>query len=239
MTIKAILFDKDGTLLDYHATWTEVNLQAAKVGARGNPALARQLLALADADPDTGMAKAGGLLAAGNSAQIAQAWITHGVAWTLESLGAQIDEIFVDAMHRAIPIPGGAGLIRTLAAQGIIMGVASSDSAAAIRVFLDSVGLAEYFQFIAGYDSGYGHKPDPAALLAFADEIGAAPNEIAMVGDNIQDLQLGRDAGAGMVVGVLSGTGSAVELAPLATVVVPDISHLAQLLSKGVVQNGP
>ncbi|MEX3313560.1 HAD family hydrolase [Sulfitobacter sp. PS-8MA] len=229
MTIKAILFDKDGTLLDYHATWTEVNLKAATTAARGDADLARELLIVAHADPETGRAEAGGLFAAGNSAEIAEAWIAQGVGWSRAALITCIDEIFTAAMQNAVPIPGGAAVINALAAQGYVMGVASSDSAAAIEVFLDHAGLAENFVFIAGYDSGHGHKPDPAALLAFAEELGLAPREVAMVGDNIQDLQLGRDSGAGRVIGVLSGTGGRAELAPLATDILPDISHLGAL----------
>ena len=230
MTIKAILFDKDGTLLDYHATWTEVNLKAAATAARGDADLARALLILADADPETGRAEAGGLFAAGNSAEIAEAWIEQGVDWSRDALVACIDEIFTAAMQNAVSIPGGAKVINSLSTQGYVMGVASSDSAAAIKVFLDNAGLAEYFVFIAGYDSGHRHKPHPAALIAFAKELGLRPSEIAMVGDNTQDLQLGRDGGAGRVIGVLSGTGGQSDLTSLATDILPDISHLSDLL---------
>ena len=106
MTIKAILFDKDGTLLDYHATWTEVNLKAATTAARGEADLARELLMLADADPETGRAEAGGLFAAGNSAEIAEAWISQEVDWSRAALIACIDEIFTAAKRCAYPRRG-------------------------------------------------------------------------------------------------------------------------------------
>ncbi|WP_113912867.1 HAD family hydrolase [Roseovarius dicentrarchi] len=232
MTIKTILFDKDGTLLDYHATWTSINLQAAEFAAGGDPALARRLLALADADPDTGRADAGGLFAAGNSAEIADAWLAECEALTRADLTAGIDSIFTHAMRTAVPIQGGYDAIRALHAQGYKMGVASSDSAEAIRVFLQSAGLTPYFQFIAGYDSGYGHKPDPGALYAFCHETRTAPAAAAMVGDNIQDLQLARSGGAGLAVGVLSGTGTEDKLRPLADVIIPDISHLERVIGR-------
>lgn len=225
MTIEAILFDKDGTLLDYHATWTRINLEAARIAAGGDPALAERFLSLADADPQTGRAHAGGLLAAGNTVELADVWIANGAPLPRAELIDRIDRIFTDAMRTAVPIEGGHAAIRTLHAQGYRMGVASSDSAAAIGVFLENAGLAPYFDFIAGYDSGHGHKPEPDALLAFCRELGIAPAAAAMVGDNIQDLQLARAGGAGRAVGVLSGTGTAATLAPLADIVIPDISH--------------
>lgn len=62
MSIKAILFDKDGTLLDYHATWTGINLRAALTAASGDTVLVKRLLTVADADPETGRAHPGGCL---------------------------------------------------------------------------------------------------------------------------------------------------------------------------------
>lgn len=232
MKIKAILFDKDGTLLDYHATWTDINLQAAQIASNGDAALARQLLNLADADPDTGRAQAGGLFAAGNTAEIVDIWLANGVNLPRPALIKAIDHIFTDAMRRAVPIAGGDRLIRALHAKGYVMGVASSDSEAAIRVFLDGAGLAPYFQFIAGYDSGFGHKPDPAVMSAFCREMGTEAQATAMIGDNIQDLQLARAGKAGLAVGVLSGTGTQAALAPLADIILPDITHLEQALSE-------
>ena len=47
-----------------------------------------------------------------------------------------------------------------------------------------------------------------------------------MVGDTPADLAMGRSAGAGRVIGVLSGVGRREELAPLADVLLPSIGEL-------------
>ena len=97
---------------------------------------------------------------------------------------------------------------------------------------LASVGVRDHFDFIAGYDSGHGYKPDPGQLLAFARHVDVDPARIAMVGDSLHDLEAGRAAGM-VTVGVLTGMASADVLEPLADVVLPDIGHIPGWLSKG------
>ena len=75
-------------------------------------------------------------------------------------------------------------------------------------------------------------KPAPDVIHAFAGLTGLAPAEIAMVGDNRHDMQTGRAAGAGLLVGVLSGTGTRAALAPLADVLLNSVVELPALLKE-------
>ena len=51
-----------------------------------------------------------------------------------------------------------------------------------------------------------------------------------MVGDSPHDLHMGRAAGAGLVVGVLTGVGTQEELVDIADMVVPSIADLPELI---------
>ena len=64
--ITAILFDKDGTLLDFDATWAPAYRETSLHAARGDRALADRLLEQTGMDLVTGKSAAGSLLAAGN-----------------------------------------------------------------------------------------------------------------------------------------------------------------------------
>jgi phosphoglycolate phosphatase len=86
--------------------------------------------------------------------------------------------------------------------------------------------VLDLFDFVAGCDSGWGGKPAPGQLLAFAERVGVNPLRSVMVGDSLHDLHAGRDAGMKRAA-VLTGIAAADELAPHADVVLPDISHLA------------
>ena len=77
-TISGILFDKDGTLLDYVKSWVPVNYEVASIAANGDAALARRLLVAGGMDPDTGHVLPDSLLAAGNTVEIATGMVAAG-----------------------------------------------------------------------------------------------------------------------------------------------------------------
>ena len=68
-------------------------------------------------------------------------------------------------------------------------------------------------------------------MQAFSDLTGLRPSEIAIVGDNRHDLEMAKAGGAGLAVGVLSGTGTRDSLAPLADVVLESIVELPGYLA--------
>lgn len=229
--IKAILFDKDGTLLDFDATFAPAYSAAADLAANGSPALSEHLLRETGMDLLTRKAAAGSLLAAGNSVEIANAWITAGAVKQLDELTSELDRIFTSAMRTAAALPGVPEAIGRLHKMGFRLGVASSDSEAAIRAFLDGKALTPHFCFVAGYDSGHGPKPEPGMAVAFAGALGLEPREIAVVGDNTHDLEMARAAGAGLAIGVLSGTSGREDLAPMADAVLESAADLVRFFS--------
>lgn len=229
--IKAILFDKDGTLLDFNQSWAAVNHAAALWAANDDLSHAEQLMRLAGYDPDTGMTAAGSLFAAGNAAEIAAAWHGFGVSHSEALLRAELDRIFLEGVDRAVPVAGLLETIPRLKAAGYSLGIASSDSEAAIARFVDLMGLGACFSFLAGYDSGFGHKPLPGMVHAFCDQAGCAPSEVAVVGDNLHDLEMARAGKAGLAVAVLTGTSTRADLEPHADFCLPGISDLLSLLS--------
>ncbi|MDN3719868.1 HAD family hydrolase [Roseibium salinum] len=182
-------------------------------------------------DPVTRKSAAGSLLAAGNSAEIAVAWIAAGAAFEPDALAVELDRIFIARMHDAPPLPGILETLQILSRAGYLLGVASSDSEAAIRTFLKGSGMAEYIAFVTGYDTGFGPKPEPGMVHAFAEALGLAPGEIAVIGDNTHDLEMARSAGVGLAIGVLSGTSGREDLEPLADIVLGSVKDLSALIA--------
>lgn len=225
-----ILFDKDGTIVDFHRTWSPIIRRATTYAAGGDPALTDRLLDLGGMDPATGMTRADSLFAAGNTLEIVEAFVAAGAPLDRATLIRDLDAIFIGAAGAAVPIAETAALFADLKKRGLKLGIASSDNAASIAKTARALGIAGHVDFIAGYDSGHGVKPAAGMFLAFCAATGLPPEAVAMVGDNRHDMEMGRAAGAGMIIAVLSGTGTRETLAPVADVCLQSIADLPALL---------
>lgn len=228
--LRGLLFDKDGTLLDYDASWPPINREAGLLAADGDHYLAAALLRRAGADPATGLAQADSLIAAGNTRELAEAWSEAGSPLELATLVARLDSLFQSAVARMVPVCDLSELFARLRSRGLSLGIASSDSAAAVEGTARHFGLAPHLSFIAGYDSGHGAKPEPGMVLGFCAACGLDPAEIAVIGDNSHDIGMGRAAGAGLTVGVLTGTGTRATLAPISDLCLGSIAELEMAL---------
>ena len=229
-TITGILFDKDGTLLDYAKSWVPVNYEVASIAANGDDALARRLLVAGGMDPDTGHVLPDSLLAAGNTVEIATGMVAAGAPYTVEALTAKLDGLFANSAAYAVPVTDLSTFFASLHAKGYRLGVASSDNERSIRETAKRFGFDGYLDYVAGYDSGFGTKPEPGMVLGFCAATGLEPWQVAVVGDNNHDLHMGRSAGVGLTVAVLTGTGSVASLSEASDHCIADITGLHAVL---------
>jgi len=105
--IRAILFDKDGTLLDYDATWVPINREIARFAARGESDVARELLRLGGQDPDRNTVASGSPFAVGSVEEIAELFARHLGPRAPANLLHEIDRIFQEGgANHAVLIDG-------------------------------------------------------------------------------------------------------------------------------------
>jgi phosphoglycolate phosphatase len=228
--IRGILFDKDGTLVDYWHTWLPINRQAALYAAGGDRLLADELLRLGGHDPATDRVTPGSPLAAGDFDDTAQAFATHPDAPSAAALAAGIEQVFRSggAAHSVL-ISGARATVAGLKARGMRIGIATNDSVGGLEASLAPHDILPLLDFAAGCDSGYGAKPDPRMVLAFCRSVGIDASEVAVVGDAVHDLAMGRAAGAGLVIGVLSGTSGRGDLEGYADRILDSVNDLMSL----------
>ena len=220
VTVEAIIFDKDGTLFDFQRSWGAV---MAELLASSVPTDRLEAAAFAlGFDFEQTRFLPGSVAVAGTSNEMAYVLAPYMQGGEQEALHV------IDAMSNRTPMVPTVDLASCLDGlrQEYVLGLVTNDSEARSRCQLEAAGIADCFAFLAGCDSGYGSKPAPEPLLAFAKATSIAPERTLMVGDSQVDLMAAKAAGM-RPIAVLTGVAGAEELAHDADVVLSDIGQLA------------
>jgi len=226
--IEALVFDKDGTLFHFSASWDAWALGVLDVLSEGSPTRRATIADVARFDLEQGAFLPGSPVIAGTLEEVATLLSPHVPQMGKSELTAYLDSSAAEApMAPAVPL---APCLDGFLARGLTLGVLTNDSELAAKAHLEQAGIRDRFAFVAGYDSGHGVKPEPGGLLAFARQTRIAPARVAMVGDSTHDLLAGRAAGM-RTIGVLTGMASPSDLAPHADVVLDDIGQIEGWLS--------
>ena len=234
MPIRAILFDKDGTLVDFQRTWGPATHEVLTHICNGDSAAFERVAAVSLYDPAARVLLPG-------SPVVIETTYGYGKLWA-EALRRPLTAEFVEEVDRLYfqttldhltPMGDVKALLARLAARGLRLGLMTNDADANTRAQIRRLGLDALLEFIAAYDSGFGAKPAPDPVLAFAKFTNVAPAEIAVVGDTVHDLAAARAAGA-LAIGVLSGPTDRALLEPLADVLLPSVAELGTWLDQAI-----
>jgi phosphoglycolate phosphatase len=221
--IAGIIFDKDGTLFDFNATWGAWTRGLLLAEAGNDPVLCARLAAALGYDMDGGRFLPGSIVIASTVEEVADVILTILPGRDKAALMTRMKAGSLDVPQiEAVPLKPYIAGLRDL---GLTLGVVTNDAEGPARQHLASADVSDAFDFVAGYDSGHGAKPAPGPLLAFCAATGLDPVACVMVGDSTHDLHAGRAAGM-MTVGVLTGPAPRAELAPLADIVLDDIGQI-------------
>ncbi|HXL73125.1 MAG TPA: HAD-IA family hydrolase [bacterium] len=185
-SLKAVLFDLDGTLVD-----SEKDIAEAANFTREYYGLKRV-----------------------SDSTIAQ-YVGNGVLVLLEkslemSDPAKIQEAYkIFQGHYRIhyadytkPFPGAFELLNALKKKNVKMGVVSNKPQEFTDSVLKQLDLAPYFEVAFGPEATIHRKPHPEPLLTALQKLGAQTHEAVMIGDSYVDIQAAK--AAEMRVGVLT-----------------------------------
>lgn len=233
--IRGILFDKDGTLLDFNATWLAPYRRAAEYlqehfGACAN---ADKLLARGGFIAESQTWQPDSLLASGHNREIIDFWAQTIGAPLNDAVRRAVEKIFTLPSDAHVPAVDDLGaLLSRLRARGMRLGVATMDTEANAHNMLRAHRVDALFDFVCGADSGYGIKPDAGMVLAFCRVCALRCEQVIMVGDSPKDLHMGKNACVALTVGVLTGAHSEADLAPWADLVLENIAGLQSIVDE-------
>ena len=230
--IKGLLFDKDGTLFDFEKTWNSWTSRILCEVSEQSDVSIDKLAESIDFDLKTGKLLPQSIVIAGTHRHVTAALHSKLPNWNFDDLESYLLDIVIETpQYEVVPLQK---FFQNLKSQGFLIGVMTNDAEKGARAHLEAAGIVDLLDFLAGSDTGYGCKPAPEPLLAFAETTNLKPDAIAMVGDSLHDLQAA-DAAGMMRIAVLTGMATESQLENYADLVLPSIADLSDLLSKNSV----
>jgi phosphoglycolate phosphatase-like HAD superfamily hydrolase len=199
--IDLVVFDKDGTLLDFHAMWGGWALELGRrLDAATRRPVAGDVFATIGFDPSTERVRSGAPLAIDTMAEIREVVAAVIRRWCPSVAAARraVDAAWFvpDPIATAVPTTDLSLLFQALRDDGRAIAVATTDDRAPTQTTLEALGIRDRIAALACGDDGVGVKPDPRMLLALCEATRIAPDRTAVVGDSSADLEMALAAGA-------------------------------------------
>lgn len=201
LTIKAVIFDLDGTLvefkLDYKTERAEVIQLLIKKGIPASVLSTNEGMFAVLKRVETYMNNAGK-----QEKELRQ---------IKETVLSMADQYELQAAYKTELVPGIREALRTLRDMKLKIALFTIDGEKATSYMLSRFRIGRFFDAIITRDSVSAIKPDPAHLRAALKTLNVKPNEAIVVGDSTLDMRSASKLGL-LAVGVITGISTSEEL---------------------------
>ena len=237
--INCIVFDKDGTLIDFEQAWGQrirdwIDLIVETVG--GSNDLAQTLYHTFGYDPLRRQVAIDGPILASSGETMKT--LSAGVLYAQQGLSwHQAEKVAIDSLRTIFstplsdeeiqPLGDVQGTIRKMRDAGIRIAVATADNRDISEHCLEVLGILQDVEVIMCGNDPLPQKPDPGVLAWIAGALNITPDKILMVGDTVNDLLTGRNGNAAGCIGINpNGQARAEVLAPYADAILTSIAEI-------------
>ena len=228
MRFKGLIFDKDGTLFHFQESWGAWLSEVLEV-LSDNSIEKKQKMAHA---LGFNLSKKIFLKESPFIAGTTKEFLSSIEPFSKRLKGEELEKFINSKLMKLTPKPVGdlRALFYYLKSKEILIGLATNDNERPCRAQLEDEKIIEFFDFIAGSDSGYGFKPETGQLEAFCQSLKLNVRDVAMVGDSTHDLIAAKKAGL-HAIGVLTGVAEKMELDPYADIILESIKDIPNYLN--------
>ena len=212
--IKGILFDKDGTLIEFEAMWHSImTIVFEAIQEDGN--LSEETVA--ELKAVSGYTSNGfeeeSIIQYLPTSEIVQIWVA-----TVANAGYD-KSTFSNYFHRlfdlaalseqvaVVPLDGVRDTLSYLRDKNYYLGVATADTEKSMKHSLSRAGLMDFFHFLGSDNGIHQGKPDPHMAEDFCRRVGIDRKELLIVGDSVNDRIFAENAEASFV-GIINTYGA-------------------------------
>ena len=212
--IDGILFDKDGTLLNFDKLWsywvkTLILTIIEKLGGRVflNPVKCAKSLGYdwtADKFDKKGPMLVGNLhdIVSIISFELYQQGIPWNEAVKVVQMSYEEMECNTDWTKCIKPLPGLMTFLRKASSLSLKMAVVTADETNSAIKHLEHLQIRGFFQEVIGNDRVLKGKPNPDMALLACDMLNSNPERFIVIGDSNGDMQMAKSAGALAAIGI-------------------------------------
>ena len=230
---QAVIFDKDGTLIDFDFMWGTWTLQLAeRLQSVTNQDAREALCASYGYDIARRKILPDGKLTCTPMWRLREMMIEVSQSLGLSHVQAQyaVEEAWFvpDPVTLAKPFTNVHKLFTNIQRRGIKIAIATTDDRGPTEAMLRAFGVIELVDTMVCADDGVQAKPAPDMVTTVCARINVDPRKVVVVGDTVADMQMARSANAGFVIGVLSGVGLLQHLTPLADILLDTVDTLQE-----------
>ncbi len=208
-----VIFDKDGTLLDFKKTWIGIIDELIQAIGRYTPVndeLSQMLQKVFGIDIPTKQVDPFGPLAMATdqetNALLIGALYFSGLRWddATRIIKRAGQEVFSGHIREKnlTAADGALQLLKSLQEKGIKCALATNDNIADATNDMRIIGALPYLDLVMGADGVQNAKPEPDMIHKICQDLGIAEAQSMMVGDAITDTLAGQNAGVMLSIGI-------------------------------------
>jgi len=213
---RLVIFDKDGTLVDFAATWVPLIRKRAQLLVKSlgrNGELEALLLKSWGIDPVSGrIDPRGPCPVSPRSEEIVTGTLTlyqQGYPWdeAKQAVTKAFDETdrTTDRREMSKGVDGIHSFVTRLKREGFSLALATNDERQDTETVLSSLNLQNVFDLIVCAGEVTPPKPHPGIVLTICERLSIPPRETVFIGDTVGDMIAGKNAGVALTIGVVEG----------------------------------